>query len=78
VLDRIVLGVSTRRFGTRPAYDGFAVSVLANLGLTTQLAVLGACLVLGAPSVYLWLVLGCLLVLGALHVRAELRVRSAA
>ena len=54
------------------------MSVLANLGLTTQLAVLGVCLVLGIPSVYLWLALGCLLVLGALHVRAELRVRSAA
>ena len=25
----------------------------------------------GAPSVYLWIALGCLLVLGALHVRAE-------
>ena len=77
VLDRVVRGVSTRRFGERPAYDGFAVSVLANLGLTTQLAVLGVCLVLGIPSLYLWLALGCLLVLGALHVRAELRVRSA-
>ena len=78
MLDRVVRGVSTRRFGERPAYDGFAVSVLANLGLTTQFAVLGVCLVLGIPSLYLWLALGCLLVLGALHVRAELRVRSAA
>jgi len=76
VLDRVVRGVSTRRFGDRPAYDGFAVTVLANLGLTTQLAVLGVCLVLGVPTLYLWLVLGCLLVLGALHVRAELRVRA--
>jgi len=76
VLDSVVRGVSTWRFGDRPAYDGFAVTVLANLGLTTQLAVLGVCLVLGAPTLYLWLVLGCLLVLGALHVRAELRVRT--
>ena len=76
VLDRVVRGVSTRRFGDRPAYDAFAVSILANLGLTTQLAVLGVCLVLGIPSVYLWLALGCLLVLGVLHARAELRVRS--
>ena len=77
VLDLVVRGVSRWRFGDRPAYDGFAVTVLANLGLTTQLAVLGVCLVLGAPTLYLWLVLGCLLVLGMLHVRAELRVRNA-
>ena len=76
VLDRVVRGVSTRRFGDRPAYDGFAVTVLANLGLTTQLAVLGVCLALAAPTLYLWLVLGCLLVLGGLHLRAELRVRA--
>jgi phosphatidylglycerophosphate synthase len=77
VLDRVVRGISTWRFGERPAYDGRAVTVLANLGLTTQLAVLGVCLVLDAPSVYLWLTVACLLVLGALHVRAELCVRNA-
>ena len=49
--------------------------VLANLGLTTQLAALGVCLVVGAPSVYLWLVLGCLALTAVLHARAELRVR---
>lgn len=76
VLDRLVHGFSAWRFGPRSAYDGVAVSVLANLGLTTQLAVLGVCLVLGAPTLYLWLVLGCLLVLGALHLRAEVRVRT--
>jgi phosphatidylglycerophosphate synthase len=74
-LDRAIRGVSAWRFGDRPAYDRFAVTVLANLGLTTQLAVLGVCLVLGAPSVYLWLVLGCLALTAALHVRAELRDR---
>jgi phosphatidylglycerophosphate synthase len=74
-LDRVIRGVSAWRFGDRPAYDRFAVTVLANLGLTTQLAALGVCLVFGAPSVYLWLVLGCLAVTAALHVRAELRVR---
>jgi archaetidylinositol phosphate synthase len=74
-VDRALRGVSTWRFGDRPAYDRFAVTVLANLGLTTQLAALGLCLVLGAPSAYLWLVVGCLALLAALHVRAELRVR---
>src|SRR5262245_17029885 len=74
-LDRTIRGVSAWRFGTRPAYDRLAVNVLANLGLTTQLAALGVCLLLGVPSVYLWLVLGCLALTAALHVRAELRVR---
>jgi archaetidylinositol phosphate synthase len=74
-VDRSVRSVSGWRFGRRPAYDRFAVTVLANLGLTTQLAILGLCLVLGVPSVYLWLVLGCLAVLATLHLRAELRVR---
>lgn len=74
-IDRVIRGVSAWRFGDRPAYDRFAVTVLANLGLTTQLAALGLCLVLGAPTVYLWLVLGCLSLTAALHVRAEFRVR---
>ena len=77
VLDRVVRGLSGWRFGDRPAYDGVAVTVLANLGLTTQLLVLGVCLVLGAPTLYLWLVLACLLVLAVLHLRAEVRVRTA-
>jgi len=76
VLDRTVRGVSAWRFRDRPAYDGVAVTVLANLGLTTQLAALGVCLVAGVPALYLWLVLGCMLVLGALHLRAEVRVRT--
>ena len=46
--------------------DRFTVAVLANLGLSTQLAVLGVYLVFGAPEVYLWLALGCMLVVGAL------------
>jgi archaetidylinositol phosphate synthase len=74
-LDRALRGASAWRFGDRPAYDRFTVTVLANLGLTTQLVALGLCLALGAPSVYLWLVLGCLALTAALHVRAELRMR---
>jgi hypothetical protein len=38
--------------------------------------VLGVCLVLGAPTLYLWLAFGCLLALGLLHARAELRARA--
>lgn len=70
-LDRAVRGFSGWRFAERSPYDDVAVNVLANLGLTTQLAVLGVCLAVGAPSLYLWLVLGCLLVPGVLHIRAE-------
>jgi phosphatidylglycerophosphate synthase len=34
------------------------VSVLANLGMSTQLAMLGVCLVLGAPLVFAWIAVG--------------------
>jgi phosphatidylglycerophosphate synthase len=34
------------------------VSVLANLGMSTQLAVLGVCLVFGAPLVFVWIAVG--------------------
>jgi phosphatidylglycerophosphate synthase len=77
-IDRGVRSLTSWRFEGRQAYDGHAVSVLANLGLTTQLAVLGLCLALGAPRAYLWVALGCVVVLVALHRRAELRVRGLA
>ncbi len=67
-LDRLVRGISARR-GTR--IDDVLVTVLANLGLTTQLAALGLCLALGAPAVYLWLVLACLSVVALLLSRRE-------
>jgi hypothetical protein len=55
------------------------VTVLANLGLSTQLLALGVFLVLDAPEAYLWAVLGCLLLVVALVARAEpLRRRRAA
>ncbi len=65
-LDRAVQAVAARA-----SYDRLAVSVLANLGLTTQLVALGACLALGVPSVYLWLVLASLVALVPLQLRAE-------
>jgi archaetidylinositol phosphate synthase len=43
----------------RPALTSATwVSVLANLGMSTQLAVLGICLVLGAPLVFAWIAVG--------------------
>ena len=80
-LDRLARAFSRRRFvvalggedrpeatrGARLAYhDSLTVGVLANLGLTTQLAALGVCLVLGVPELYLWAVLGSLFAAPAL------------
>ena len=84
-LDRLVRGLSERRLAvahgspevaheTRLRYiDAFAVTVLANLGLTTQLLALGACLALGVPEAYLWLAVAGLVALVPLQIRAERR-----
>lgn len=76
-LDRFVRGLVTRRFDGHPSYDRFTVTVLANLGLTTQLGVLGFLLVLGTPGAYLWFVLAALAALVPLQLRAERRARLA-
>jgi hypothetical protein len=44
--------------------------------LSTQLAVLGVCLVAGAPAAYLLVVLACVLLVAGLRLRMELRARS--
>lgn len=87
--DRLVRSFSARRleriFAGRPPaddvilayHDRLTVTVLANFGLSTQLAVLGVCLVLGVPGAYLWLVLGCLAVLPILQLRRERLARHA-
>jgi len=72
-LDRAVRALARRRGA---AYDEVAVNVLANLGLSTQLLVLGVCLAFGAPTVYLWFVLGCLALLVPIELRAERRGRA--
>ena len=77
-LDRALRALAARRFGERGGYDRFTVTALANLGLTTQLLVLGVCLVLGAPTAYLWFVLACLAALAPLQLRAERQARQAA
>ena len=65
------------RFHGRGSYDGVTVTFLANLGLTTQLVVLGLCLLLGAPGAYLWFALACLVALVPLQLRAERQARGA-
>jgi archaetidylinositol phosphate synthase len=59
-------------------HDGWTIGLLANLGLSTQLAALGVCLALGRPAAYLWLVLGCGLGVVALAVRRERSLRRSA
>jgi len=78
-LARVLAGETDadRIAGATLAYhDRGTVAVLANLGLSTQLLVLGVCLVLGAPEAYLWLVLASLALLPALQLRRERRARS--
>ena len=78
-LERIVASTTDSRLvdGTRLAYiDRVAVTVLANLGLSTQLLVLGLCLVAGVPGLYLWLVLASVAAPATLQVRAESRARG--
>ncbi|HEY4621647.1 MAG TPA: hypothetical protein VIG93_08080, partial [Gaiellaceae bacterium] len=58
-------------------HDDLTSTVLANFGLSTQLAVLGACLVVGRPALYLWLVLACAAVLPLLQLRRERAARRA-
>ena len=66
-----------KRAATIAYYDRFTVTVLANLGLSTQLVVLGACLVFGEPRVYLWFVLACAAALAVLQLRRERLARLA-
>ncbi len=64
-----------RRAAELVYHDRLTVLVLANLGLSTQLVVLGACLVAGAPAVYLWAVVAMLPLLVMLQLRREWLVR---
>jgi archaetidylinositol phosphate synthase len=59
-------------------YDYLTLTVLANLGLTTQLVVLGICLAVGAPAAYLLVALASLVALVPLQVRREACARRAA
>ncbi len=82
--DRLIEGLVERRLerldadvATRAVYhDRATLSILANLGLSTQLALLGVCLVLGAPTAYLWFVLACAAALIPLAIRRELLIRA--
>ena len=60
------------RAAARLAYfEADSLLVLANLELSTQLLILGICLVLGAPVVFLWFVMLCGAVVLLLQLRRE-------
>lgn len=80
--DRAVRAISRRRFeravgvaapteAQRAYFDPLTLAVLANLGLTTQLLLLGVCLVLGVPALYLWLTASSVIALVPLQLRRE-------
>ena len=65
------------RAAARLAYhDADSLLVLANLELSTQLLILGVCLVLGAPAVFLWFVLLCGAAVVVLQLRREARAAA--
>lgn len=55
--------------------EPLGVQLLANFGLSTQLAALGLCLALGRPSAYVFALLGCGALCAAVLLRRELLVR---
>ena len=57
-------------------HDRATLAVVANFGLSTQLAVLGVCLAVHAPEAYLWVAIGCGAALVPLQLRREWRVRA--
>jgi phosphatidylglycerophosphate synthase len=65
--DRLIERLVARTPGPR------TLALLANMGLSTQLAVLGICLAAGRPGLYLWLVLA----QGAVVAPLVLRLRAA-
>ena len=80
--DRLVERFVGRRLRTaspqaRLAYhDRATISVLANLGMSTQLLVFGVCAVLGRPDAFAWIVIGELALILALALRRELAIRD--
>ena len=59
----------------RAAYhDSATVGILANMGMSTQLAVFGACVALGHPLFYVFIALGGLVLVVALFVRRDVRI----
>jgi archaetidylinositol phosphate synthase len=70
-----------RKLGAGPEerlryHDDATLTVVANFGLSTQLAALGVCLLAGRPEAYLWVPIACALALVPLELRRRYRVRG--
>ncbi len=76
-LERMLAGQPRSDAVTLAYNDRLTVTLLANLGLSTQLAVLGLVLVLDSPAVYLWLSLASFALLPVLQLRREHLARRA-
>jgi hypothetical protein len=56
----------------RAAYhDRLTVAVLANMGMTPQLAVFGVCIAVGHPLAFIWVLAGEIVLVALLLVRRE-------
>lgn len=76
--DRLIEAfVDARARGRRAYHDRTTLSIVANYGLSTQLAVLGICLATGHPTTYFWIVIACGLSLIPLELRRERIARKA-
>ena len=79
--DRLVERVVARRLrGASPQarlayHDRTTVTVLANLGMSTQLLAFGICLALGRPDAFAWIALGELALVLCLALRREFAIR---
>ena len=62
----------------RAYHDRATVTVLANLGMSTQLLAFGICAALGRPAVFAWIALAELAFVVCLFLRRELLLRSVA
>jgi phosphatidylglycerophosphate synthase len=60
----------------RRYHDRTTVTVLANLGMSTQLAAFGLCIAVGRPLAFAWLAVGELGLVALLAARRELLVRN--
>jgi archaetidylinositol phosphate synthase len=79
-LERVVRCVTDEHVRERVSlayHDRLTVVALANVGLSTQLAVLGVALVAGRPTLFLWATIGAVAVLPVLQARREALARRA-
>ena len=81
--DRLVESFAERRLRGRSKearlawHDRLTVAVVANFGLSPQLAALGLVLALGKPATYLYVIVGCALAFVPLALRRERLARRA-